>query len=443
MSLHPNKTKKIRWKSISRRVTIWYSIFFVLLSALLMVGIYLVSDYYITQSAHNQLEAAVIDSVGDYAEGDFEANDNGVYLSRYTVSGQLIEGSVPIPLSSLFNHQTLAEASINGIRYLYYDYYDQDTKFWFRGILSAHQNDLIINNLLLIMMVSLPISLVLILGGGYWIIRRALAPIKTMSDTAQQIERDLDLSKRIFLAEGNSELHQLAKTFNSMLEKVQDSYDRERQFTGDVSHELRTPIAVIKSESEYIQGLEPLPKEAQEGLAVIERQTRQMTKLVTTLLEMARIDNQQSIDSQSLDLSPILAEQIDNYDIIAETQHKQLIKAIDHPLPMQGDSQLLKRLIDNLLANAVKFSQKRIWVTATKEKGTICLTISNDGPVIPADQLDKIWHRMYQLDNSRHTSSLGLGLSFVKKIAELHQATIKVTSQDDRTHFEVCFPSSS
>lgn len=442
MSFHHRKARR-RWKSISGRVTIWYSTFFVLLSVLLLSGIYLVSDFYITQSAQKQLEAAVIDSIGDYDEGDFEANDNGVYLSRYNISGQLLEGSMPISLPASFTHQKLSEARVDNIRYLYFDYYDSQSKIWFRGVLSAQQNDLIARNLLQIMMISLPISLLLVLGGGYWIIKRALTPVKTMSDTARHIEENLDLSQRIRLTEGSSELHLLAQSFNSMLDKVEDSYERERQFTADVSHELRTPIAVIKSESDYLQELNDLPEPAREGLGVIQRQTRQITKLVTTLLEIARIDHQQSVELQTVDFTQLLAEQAENYAIITETQNKVLIATISPSLSIQGDVQLLKRLVDNLLSNAVTFSQQNIWLQAEEKCGTVCLQISNDGPPIPADRLDKIWNRMYQADQSRHSTSLGLGLSFVKKIAELHQAVIEVDSQEKLTSFKISFPSSS
>lgn len=440
-----SQQRKIRggWTSISSRVTIWYSVFFILLSALLLFGIYLVSNYYITQEAQNQLEAAVVDSVGDYAEGDFEANDNGVYLSRYNNAGQLMEGAMPIPLTDQFTHNQLEEETFNDVHYLYYDYYDSDSQAWFRGVLSVQQNDQITNNLLLIIIIALPIAVVLVLGGGYWIIKRALRPIKSMSDTAQQIESKLDLSQRIPLTEGDNELYQLAKTFNSMLDKVEDSYERERQFTGDVSHELRTPISVIKSETEYAQGISGLPEEAQSALNIIQRQTRQMTKLVTSLLDMARIDHQKGIEKQRVNISQLLNEQIENYTLISEVEGKELVTIVPDKLTILGDSQMLKRLVDNLLANALKFSQKTIRLEAKQDRDGLYLTISNDGSPIPADQLDKIWNRMYQVDKSRNSTSLGLGLAFVQKIAQLHQATIQVTSENNLTTFQIFFPSSS
>lgn len=437
-----SKYKKVntRRSSISKRVTIWYSIFFFILAGVLLFGVYTVSDYYITQHSQTELENAVIDSAGDFHEGDYEVHENGIYLSRYSVAGKLLEGAVPIPLPSNFSHKRLQETKVNEMRYLYYDYFDAEEKMWFRGVVSVREKDLITDNLLRIMLVALPLSLAFILIGGYLIIRRALSPIKLMSTTAQRIEESLDLSQRIQIQKDQTELQQLAHSFNRMLDKVEASYERERQFTGDVSHELRTPIAVIKSEAEYAQTIADLPVEAQESLQIIERQSRQMTKLVTNLLDMTRIEHQTNIEKEMLDFSELVAQEVENFDIIAQAQERILSSSIQPQLTLSGNKQLLKRLIDNLLSNAVKFSQKDIQLSVYEKAGEVVLTVSNDGPVIPKEELDRIWHRMYQGDNSRNSSGLGLGLSFVKKIAELHQAKIEVESQEGHTRFTVSFP---
>lgn len=428
--------------SISKRVTVWYSSFFLILATIIFSGIFLLSDYYITSTAKSQLENAVLDSVGDVVEGDFEPVDEGVFLSFYSQSGQLLEGSVPISAPIHFRHGTLSELVFDDTRYLYYDHFDDVSKKWFRGILSVRQNDLIRQNLLMILLLALPLVMLVILGGGIFIIRRALSPIQTMADTAQTIHDDLDLSKRMPEEKTPKELFHLAHAFNSMLDRVQDSYDREKQFTGDVSHELRTPLAVIQSESDYL-AQRNLDSDARDSLSIIQRQTRHMTKLIGRLLDMARIEHTNHLTVTTVNFSALLYELVESYQLLTDSLDKSFISDIQEYLILSGDPQLLKRLVDNLLSNALKFSKKRFYLSAQKIENSIILIVGNDGEPIASEVLPKIWNRLYQADLSRAGSGLGLGLSFVKKIADLHEATIEVSSNQENTLFYVSFPSSS
>ncbi|MGT2665955.1 HAMP domain-containing sensor histidine kinase [Streptococcus rifensis] len=429
--------------SISKRMTLWYSSFFMLLSLFLFTAIYLLSDFYMGQSAREQLQAAVSDSIGDQQEGDFEAFDDGVYLSYYNQEGQLLEGQLPVTITADFIDQQMAEITVDNRKFLYYDHYHADSQIWFRGVLSLQQTDLISQNLSIILLILLPIVLILVLGGGHLIIKRALAPLQDFSRTAKQIEDHLDLSQRITTEKTPKELHQLGFSFNRMLEKVESSYERERQFTSDVSHELRTPLTIIHSETQYASSLKHLSPEVTDSLTIIQRQTRQMNRLVTNLLDMTRMDKTEHVTLETLSLSSWLGKQIPDFEALAHSQDKKLQVSIEENLKIKGQTDLLYRLLDNLMSNAVKFSQKHIHIKAYQQENQIHLAISNDGPQIPDRDIDYIWDRFYQEDQSRHGQSLGLGLSFVKKIAELHQAKVTVTSLPEKTTFEIFFPSSS
>lgn len=274
-------------------------------------------------------------------------------------------------------------------------------------------------------------------------IRKALKPLQTMSATAKSIEDSLDLSQRMTLDKAPDELAQLAISFNHMMERLEVSYDRQSQFTADVSHELRTPLTVILSESEYLLEQDSTPQPFKQSLSTITNQAKHMKKLITSLLDMARMDAIQDLNQEPLLLSPLLEDILETYDLLAQTKDKSFSYSISSTCQLFGNAQLIKRLVDNLLSNSLKFSQKHFSLNIKENPQGIQLIVSNDGPMIPADQIPKIWDRLYQQEESRTGPGLGLGLSFVKTIADLHQASVQVKSQENLTEFIISFPSSS
>lgn len=429
--------------SIAKRVNLWYSSFFIILTGLLLLGSFILSDYYLTLSAQNQVKETVIDNAEDFAEGDFEIVDDGVYLARYTSSGQLLEGSVPSGLPENFEETRLGEIKLENSRYIYYDHFDSNSQQWFRGSLSLQRTDQLKQDIFLALFLFLPLLLLIILGGGLFMIRKALKPLQTMSATAKSIEDSLDLSQRMTLDKAPDELAQLATSFNHMMERLEISYERQSQFTADVSHELRTPLSVILSESEYLLEQHDTAQPFKQSISTITNQAKHMKKLITSLLDMARMDAIQDLNQESLLLAPLLKDILETYDLLAQTKDKSFSYNLPSTCQLSGNAHLIKRLVDNLLSNSLKFSQKQFSLNIKEEPQGTQLIVSNDGPMIPADQIPKIWDRLYQQEEARTDSGLGLGLSFVKTIADLHQASIQVKSQENLTQFIISFPSSS
>ena len=150
-----------------------------------------------------------------------------------------------------------------------------------------------------------PVLLVLALGGGYWILKRAFAPVEQMSQTAQEIIESKDLSKRLQLADKEDELHRLGRTFDHMLETVDLAFQREQQLNNDLSHELRTPVAVILAESEYGEKYADSLAENQESFQIVHQEAARMTAMINQMLELSRASSQE-VTLESLDLSTLL-----------------------------------------------------------------------------------------------------------------------------------------
>jgi len=168
--------------------------------------------------------------------------------------------------------------------------------------------------------------------GGYLIIRSSLKPVRDMTETAEAIAHSNDLSKRIYIEEGTDEVHKLGKIFNEMLETLENSSKRERQFSSDVSHELRTPISVVMAESEYGAKYTDSIEDAKESFEVIERQSKRMASMINQILELARLDSRLEIPKQEVKLSEKIKHTLEDYKILFDNKtrnNRDLMKTIN------------------------------------------------------------------------------------------------------------------
>ena len=251
----------------------------------------------------------------------------------------------------------------------------------------------------------------------------------------------MDLSQRIEENEASDEVNELIKSFNQMMDKVEISYQREKEFTSNVSHELRTPLAVLLAQTQF--ALEETEEEStRETLQIIEKKTKQMSKLVHQLLELARLDSWDSIEKKDFNLSSLLQHAVSDATLLANERGIQLHSSIEKEIYYTGNQLLITRIFDNLISNALKFTTSVINITLAKKNSQIIFTIQNDGEMIEEEHITKIFNRLYQIDTSRTYSKNhgnGLGLSFVDKIVKLHDGTIEVESNSKYTTFKFIF----
>ena len=421
--------KPFRGITLTFKITLWYTIFIVILLSSIISGAFFVSDSVVESSGKKKL----IEEVTEISSGkeNFTAFEDGVTLSLYDEEGNLIAGSIPKNFDVReFNLGAITYyTDSNNNKYMYYDMETSSARLangkYIRGIvqISSGQTNWYLPFAII---AGSPIVILIITYGGYLIIRNSLKPVRQMIETAETISNSADLSKRITIEDGKDEVHKLALVFNEMLESLERASMRERQFSSDVSHELRTPISVIMSESEYGTKYIDTVDEAKESFAVIERQSKRMTIMINQILEMARLDNRLEIPKEFFDLSSCLEEILEDYKKLFETKDIQLITNIEDNITLFGNQVLLIRLIDNLVSNALKYANSKIWISIAK-RNNIIIEVSDDGRGIADDEKAYIWDRFYKVDKSRSISednSSGLGLPISKKIVELHDGKI-------------------
>ena len=215
-----------------------------------------------------------------------------------------------------------------------------------------------------------------------------------------------------------------------MFERLEQSFEAEKQFTSDASHELRTPTSVILAQCSFVEKHGDGIEDYREAIQVIDRQARKMSLLIERLLEMTRLDlGTQKLRVDRVDLSDmctVLCEEQDTGE-----RRISISTEIEDGVTVAGDQLLLSRVIVNLLDNARKYGKENghIFLRLYKKKEFAVLEVEDDGIGIEKDRLEKIWQRFYQADGSRGTGSgLGLGLSMVQQIVRLHGGELSVES---------------
>ncbi len=301
---------------------------------------------------------------------------------------------------------------------------------WLRGVLANPGGSQSVGNIFTLFSIVLPFFILAAALGGYFIVKGALAPISRIARTAEAISGGKDLKSRIGTPGGSLEVNQLASAFDSMFERLEQSFEAEKQFTSDASHELRTPTSVILAQCSFVEKHGDDIEDYQEAIQVIDRQARKMSLLIERLLEMTRLDlGTQKLRVDRVDLSDmctVLCEEQDTGE-----RGISISTEIEDGVTVAGDQLLLSRVIVNLLDNARKYGKENghIFLRLYKKKEFAVLEVEDDGIGIEKDRLEKIWQRFYQADDARGTGSgLGLGLSMVQQIVRLHGGELSVES---------------
>ena len=235
----------------------------------------------------------------------------------------------------------------------------------------------------------------------------------------------------------------MASTFNEMLDTVEEVFIHEKQFSSDVSHELRTPITVILAQSDYALQYSDTFEEAKESLEVINRHAKRMSNLINQIMELSKLERQKEIEKEKINLSNIVLQLLEDYKPLLESKNLNLVYNVEKDLRIQGNKIMLERVFLNILMNAVKFTKTNIEVSLTREDKTAVLKIRDNGIGISEENKKFIWERFFQVNDSRNkeeNKGSGLGLSMVKKIVDLHSATIDLESElEQGTCFTIKF----
>ena len=418
---------------VSIRVTVWFTAVIIFLFSIVLSSVILLEDRYINNTSTEELVSAVEKIYEDPDE--FENFNDGIYYIKYNENNEIIAGKIPkdFDLTLAFSIEDINTYQIENKKFLYYDTRLKNTGDWIRGIypLSRFQNDISKMWDILFYYIA-PLFIAFVAFVGYKIVKNAFKPVKKISETALEIKKSKNFSRRIELDNSEDEIHKMASAFNEMLDTVEETFIHEKQFSSDVSHELRTPITVILAQSDYALDYVDTLDEAMESLEVINRQAKKMTSLINQIMELSKLERQNEIEKERINFSNIILQLLEDYRTLLENSNIELITNIDKDLRIYGNKLMIERLFINLFTNAMKFTKTTISVSLNRINKEIILQIKDDGVGIAKEEQKYIWDRFFQINNSRNKDKnrgSGLGLSMVNKIAQLHSATIEVESE--------------
>jgi signal transduction histidine kinase len=301
--------------------------------------------------------------------------------------------------------------------------------------------------------IVIPAALAIAALGGYFLAMRSLAPVAQMTEAASRIEAE-NLSDRIAVGNPSDELGRLATVLNALLERLDRSFQQQKQLLADTSHELRTPVTIIRSEAEVTLSRQRDPEEYRKALEVIRSESAHLTSLIEGVLLVARAEAQQdAIATEPVQLERVIDETVQALRRVAERRQIELTCATDGPMPMRGNAELLRRMLLNLLDNSMKFTNTggRVRVESHRNGANYIITVTDTGRGIPIDAQDKVFDRFFRADavrgrtDNRDTASgAGLGLPIARWIARAHGGDLRlVRSSPAGSVFEGVLPISA
>lgn len=455
------KRLTLRWKMI-----LLYTLFMMILTAGMLGILFSLSSSAILDLTHRELKNQVWEAFDDLEwedgkleiDSDFLEPEDGIYLSAYDSEGKMLGGRVP----GNFNYEEelsegLKKISLEGEEWYILDAVSEIEQYgsvFIRGIVSVSEKESSLAVTLRLSVILFPMMVFLTAGLGYLFIGHALRPVAKITATACEIYEKGDLSKRIGMNRKKKdnidlseekgekkcvckkylykdEIYKLAETFDLMLERLETSFAKEKQFTSDVSHELRTPVSVILSQCEYLLEDRNLTGEEEKAVQIIQKKAQNMANMTAQLLFLARADqNRQVIKKEWLNLSVVTEMAVEEQQEIAEEKGIQIETEIEENVEGYADETMFIRLWMNLIGNAVTYGREGGWIRVgiQKQDNKVAGYVEDNGIGIEEEKLPHIWERFYQADTSRSEKGSGLGLSMAKWIVQAHGGTISAES---------------
>ncbi len=352
------------------------------------------------------------------------------------------------PTTDLLNHSHTNNTvwSENGYRYMRLQTKVAGIDYTLLGAGSERQTDSEILALQQAFLFSLPVPLLLALTGGFWLVRKSLAPLAAMSATTDAISAD-NLSQRLQLSNPKDELGRLGKSFNRLLDRLEASFEVQRRFMSDASHELRTPVSVARTSAQVtLERPERTEAEYRDALTVIDGQLQRMGRLVEDMFLLA------TSDAAALQLQP---ERFYLEEVITESAAAARLLAAKKQIEFRvgpfaellyiGDITRIRQAIMILLDNAIKYSppNSTIEIQALSQDDYLQIDIIDQGTGIAESDREKIFERFYRPDTSRtrgsdNSGGAGLGLPIARRIAEAHSGRLElIATSPQGSHFRL------
>ena len=465
--------------SIRLRIILWFLLSVFLVLSLTATLVFFISDSVMRRTTRNYFISAVEENTDKlkflspaeadiaklmdtddifihYKDGYLQIDDdflmslNDMEFGLYVADGSLLYGKnsiiketyqIKLSASHVFTFDT------GSGRYLIYDRRLSGKNFselWIRGIAPLKETTSQLIDIAIYLAAFLPFLIIIILLCGYFAAKGIIRPIKKIEETTTSITDGNNLSLRIADTGGRDELAALSGNFNKMLNRLETSFEMEKRFASDASHELRTPVSVILAQAEFSLEKERQPEEYIDSLEVIKRQGKRMNQLIGNMLSYTRLE--QRIDNypfEKLDFSVLVSDLCSDMTPL-RINDISLEYSVEPGIMINGNAELLARMLQNLLENAYKYGRQSgdTKVTLSLKGNNIKLLVEDDGIGIAEDRLEQIFDRFFRVSNKSSITGSGLGLSIVKKIVDMHGGNIDVSSREGiGTTFTITFSS--
>ncbi len=437
-------------KSFRLRLTLWYLGCFAVLFSLLTAGLYGVLSRALIARLDEGLVSQAATAVSLFQD-EMEENKGDVPQSAHDVVANmrlraskvaLVEGGSSLAVSAPFDSVAIARHAGDV----------QESSFSFANMrVAAHRLEENGHVLIAIaaepldgveadlaairraVFLALPLILALAGAGGYWFAARNLAPLDSMAAQASRISSN-NLDARIDIGDAAQELTALEASFNELLGRIDLSFEGMRRFVADASHEIRTPVAVIRGEADVALAKDRGVGEYRESLSIILDESRRLSVLVDSLLNLAHADaGRVKLQNRPFYWNDLLAECCRSMQSLAAARSIDLSCRVASDIPFDGDEELLRRMTLNLLDNAIRYTPAGGRVTAELEavNDGVLVRISDTGIGIPPEAAPHVFERFFRADKARtrENGGFGLGLAIVKWIAESHRGAVELVSQ--------------
>ncbi len=437
-------------RSVKFKITLWYTLITAVVSVAALVAMTTLS----ARMMNADIKEGIVRTADKLAREletspelrmvpNFKYYERGVNMELFDDDGNAVRGMLPFEVDGkiTFSDKGVRTESYGGNRYYVFDRRVNrrgGSAYWLKGVVPVAESmnavGTVAKNNALFMLVMIVVAA----AGGYIIVGRILTPVKKIRETADEISESRDLTRRIGMSDGGDEFHSLAGSFDRMLDRIQQTVEREKQFTSDASHELRTPVAAILSSCEYMTGYAESMDDMRDSAEGIKRETERMSKLISELLMISRMDkNTLKASMEKIDLGELVSFVCDEQEEINRSGSITLHRDISEGIFVLADRYMLARLAINLISNAYTYGRDggNITVSLTESGGCAALEVADDGIGISAEDIPRTWERFYRVDASRTATdkqNMGLGLSIVSQIAAFHGGDVQVESENGK-----------